>query len=85
MATFDFHKDSKKTIWYRELFCVEADSLEEAKAIAIKMAQNGEYNSSSDWETLYDTVEDLSIEANNGWPTVELFADDDLLWHNLKK
>jgi hypothetical protein len=83
MATFNFNTDEKKTIWYRKYFTIEAETLEEAKAKAIKIEQEGEWIEGADWEQLTDTCEELSVYENGGMPTVELFYnDDDCIWNN---
>ena len=39
----------------------------------------------SEYETLYDTEEELSLEENNGNSTIEVFDDNTLLWANAKE
>ena len=84
METFDFTQDHKKTIWYRQRFSIEAETLEQAKAIAIRMASNDLYIDNDDWDILYDTIETLPPDENSGFCTRELFAENesDSIWHN---
>lgn len=39
----------------------------------------------SNYEMLYDTEEELSLEENNGNPTIEVFDEGTLLWTNIKE
>lgn len=82
MAQFDFHVDEKKTIWYRKYFTIEADTEDEAKAKAVDIHKDGEWIDNADYEQLTDTCENLSVLDNDGWPTEELYMDDDILWDN---
>ena len=84
MATFDFHTDEKRTIWYRKYFTIEAETLEDAKKKAIELEDSNQWIDNCDYETLYDTSEGLPVSENDGWPTKELFAqgEDDKLWDN---
>jgi hypothetical protein len=88
MATFNFNLDSKRTIWYREFFEVEANTEEEAKEIAIKMAKYDEFDSTYHCEVLFDTSEQMSVEDNDNQTTQELYLNDtheELIWDNLNK
>lgn len=82
MAQFDFHTDEKKTIWYRKYFTIEAETIEEAKAKAIEKHRKGDWIEGEEYEQLTDTCEQLSVADNDGWPTEELYLDDDILWDN---
>ena len=39
----------------------------------------------SEYEILYETEEELSLEENNGNPTIEVFDEGTLLWTNIKE
>ena len=84
MEQFDFHQDHKETVWRRQYFTIEAETLEEAKAKALEISKNDLYIDNDNWETLYDTFEGLRPEDNDGWATRELYQDDDLLFSNSK-
>ena len=87
MATFDFYLDQKHTIWYRNTFSIEAETLEEAKAKVIELCNNPTGDSFSDeWETLYDSAEELSVGDNGGQPTEEVYCNEDseMIWDNIK-
>lgn len=88
MATYNFNKDSKRTIWYRESFEVEADTIEQAKEMAIKMAKSENFGPFYECEVLYDTSEDMWPNDNDGMATQELYLNDtheELVWDNAKK
>jgi len=80
---FDFHRDSKHTIWYRSHFSVKAKNREEAINKAIEMMVNFDRDESS--ELLVDTTEAMSPIENGNCPTEELFIaweSGDPLWSN---
>lgn len=78
---FYYYYDEKVTIWRRNHFTIEAESQEEADAMAIE-------NMIEPWEIeidkaeyLSDTDESLSPENNDGNSTIELYSRED--GHNL--
>ena len=75
MERFDFYLDQKHTIWYRNRFSIEAETLEEAKAKVIEMYGKDDLPS-DDWEQLTDTLEGMTPTDNGGEPTDELFTHD---------
>ena len=86
MAEFEFHLDQKHTIWYRNNFVIEAKTLEEAKAKVIGICNtNSSDILSDDWETLFETAEQISPDENGGEPTEELYiagATGEIIWTN---
>jgi hypothetical protein len=85
MAEFEFHLDQKHTIWYRNNFTIEANTLEEAKAKAIEMCNTDTgLLPNDDWDLLHETAEYISPDENNGEATDELYiADTDtIIWTN---
>jgi hypothetical protein len=87
METFDFYLDQKHTIWYRNKFTIEAETLEEAKAKVIEMCNTDSSNlPSDDWDLLHETVEQMSVIDNDGQSTEELYTHDgNMIWDNIKK
>lgn len=82
METFDFYLDTKVTTWYRTPFEIEANSLEEAKELAIKFVKEDEHSNIS-WEHLDDSIEAMPISENDNQSTEELFTySGDMVWHN---
>ena len=79
MRTFDFIVDNKATIWYRENFCIEANSQNEANRIAKKLVINRCTKLSYELDDLieacelgFETVEDMTVAENNGYAVTEL-------------
>lgn len=75
METFDFYLDQKHTIWYRNRFSIEAETLEDAKQKVTEMYGKDDLPS-DDWEQLTDTIEGMTPSDNGGEPTDELFTYD---------
>jgi hypothetical protein len=75
---FDFYIEEKITIWNRLKFCVEAETLDEAKEKA-KFMVTKEREDIEFWDNimLYDTLTELEPEDNEGNPTLELYCDKD--------
>jgi hypothetical protein len=83
--TFNFYLDTKVTTWYRAEFEIEANSLDEAKQLAIQFHDEGNTGSVS-WDEVDGTIENVEIGDNNGEPTEELFTENgDCIWDNTKK
>ena len=83
MATFQFYTDTKVTMWERATFEIEAETRYEAIEMAKKCAKSDNYPSNVDYETLYDTSEELLVNNNNGEATKELYIDnEDMIWTN---
>jgi len=69
---FDFYIDERVMIWNRLKFSVEAETLEEAKDMAIFMVtQDREEIDFYDFELLHDTLTELEIEDNDGNSTMK--------------
>jgi hypothetical protein len=82
---FDFYIDERVMIWNRLKFSVEAETLEEAKDMAIFMVtQDREEIDFYDFELLHDTLTEMEIEDNDGNSTIELYCekDTDLIYEN---
>lgn len=70
---YNFYVDSKMTVWTRDSFQIEAESEEEAKILAKDKFNNDDYYDYAEQETLYDTMEPMYVEENDGQSTKELF------------
>jgi hypothetical protein len=82
---FDFYIDERVMIWNRLKFSVEAETLEEAKDMAIFMVtKDREEIDFYDFELLHDTLTEMEIEDNDGNSTIELYCekDTDLIYEN---
>lgn len=86
MKTYEFYLDSKVTDWYRTPFEIEANSLEEAKELAIKFVEN-DHHCEIPWEQVDCTIEPMSVEENGNQSTEELYYEPvgDMVWDNTKK
>jgi len=74
MDKFEFHIDRKCTIWVREYHQFEAENYEQAERI---IRENFRLSATDNTFTMQDiqheTLEDMAIEENGGWPTAELY------------
>lgn len=82
---FEFYQDVKVSVWVRQYFSVEAESKEEAVKLVEKYAkiEVDECDDDiyiGDYEWLYDTWSNISVEENGGHSTIELY---DLNSHEL--
>jgi len=84
METFNFYLDTKVTTWYRTNFEIDADNLEDARKKAIEMYKSGTL-SEFGWEQICDTIEMMSVKENGGYPTEELFSEDESIFDNTDK
>jgi hypothetical protein len=91
METFDFYIDTKVTDWYRTNFEIEANTIEEAKELAIKFVKDDEHGQIP-WEQIDCTIEPMSVVDNGGQSTEELYYEPDNVvsisvpfWSNTKK
>jgi hypothetical protein len=82
MATFNFELDQKATIWYKTKFQIEAETLEEAKQIAVQKINFQGLEES--WEEIEGTQELIFPNDNDGEPTEELFiqGQENAIWSN---
>ena len=82
MACYKFYQDKKCTVWERTFFTVEADSEEAAIRCAGRLGKGDLYAAEmqedgiaiDESETLYDSMEELSVDDNGDQPTVEIFV-----------
>lgn len=82
MENFYFYLDQKVTTWYRTSFEVKANTIDEAKQIAIGFVKEGK-TSELPWDSIDDTIEVLPLKENGGQPTEELYLDSgDVIWDN---
>jgi hypothetical protein len=88
MEKFEIYLDTKTTIWTRSSNVIEAESLEEATKIAIEKYESGNYfddfDSGCEYEHLYESEEQMSVEENGGNATEELYVEGVLIKTNGK-
>lgn len=74
---FEFNIDKKCTVWIRELHQLDAENYEQAKELILaNFRESATDNTFVCQEIQYDTLEDLYVEKNNGWPTAELLNQE---------
>ena len=71
---FYYYYDEKVTTWRRNHFSIEAESQEEADAMAIEDMIDPWEIEIDEAEYLFDVEEGLSPENNNGNSTIELYS-----------
>lgn len=91
MKEFKFYQDQKVTVWERTYFNVKAEIYEEAlqKIESLKnnsVLDNEKFgNGNLHIELLSDTVQEMSVEDNQGWATIETYDEEgELLFANGK-
>lgn len=92
MKTFDLVLDRKCTIWEREYYKIDAETKEEALELLLKSSTGGmeDYIEFEYSQTIYDTMENMTVEENNGFSTEEISLrkgvakKEELLWQNGK-
>ncbi len=89
MKTFDFYKDEKNTIWVRHQFSIEAESYEQAleKIKEVEGNPAESYEDEMNTEYLYETLESIDPEENEGNATCEIHSEDtnELIYTNETK
>ncbi len=72
--------DYKCTVWRRIHI---PDDKNDKEYILYKLKQGAEpLFTDAEYETLYDTSEDMTVDENGGSSTIELFNGDELLFKN---
>jgi hypothetical protein len=91
LTTFEFYIDTKVTDWYRTPFEIKADTIEEAKELAIKFVK-GDHHGEIPWEQIDCTIEPMSVQDNGNQSTEELYYEPENMvsvsipfWCNTKK
>ena len=78
MKEFHFYIDEKVTIWNRLKFCVEAETIDEAKEKAKYMiVKDREEIDHYDSMYLDDTLEEIEVKDNDDNATLELYCEQD--------
>lgn len=82
MPKYEFRVDKKFTIWGQEFIKIDAatfdKALEIAKLYSEDLEESGQVDS-NDFEYIFDSSEDFSVEENDGQPTIEIYYDPDQL------
>ena len=87
---YRFYKNEKATIWYQDVYLVEAETEEQAQKLFIEACKDGDesYYEEIEFdysEPLFDTCSLISIEDNEGNSTIEVINEEgNLIWQNGK-
>jgi|LakMenEpi03Aug12_release.lakeMendotaPanAssembly.Ray.scaffolds.fasta_scaffold1672588_1 hypothetical protein len=73
---FDFYMDEKVVVWNRQKFSIEAENLDEAKAKVRSMIEEAEDFDPWDSEILYESMDALPVDKNDGKSTIIIFSDN---------
>ena len=85
---YRFYKNEKATIWYQDVYLIEAETEDQAKILFIEACKNNEENDTYEIELdysepMFETFSPLSIKDNNGESTIEILNENqDLIWKN---
>jgi hypothetical protein len=79
---YQFCVDQKHTIWYRSYFTVNAMSYEDATEKVSQMFRD-DVLPTDNWDIIFDTTEEMTLEDNGGASTIEIYTEDgDLVLQN---
>jgi hypothetical protein len=81
LIEFIFNLDQKVTTWMRTEFTIEAETLTEAKELAIKFHLDGE-TEEIEWTQIEGCYEKMDTEENGGESTEELYFNGLLVYTN---
>ena len=88
---YRFYKNEKVTIWYQDLYLVEAEMEEQAQELFIKACKDGDESEYDEIELdysepIFETYSPISIEDNEGNSTIEVIdINGNLIWKNGNK
>lgn len=77
MRTFNMYLDQKVTTWMRTEFNIEAETIEEAKKLAIEKLERGDLDVIG-WDEITESKEIMLPKENDGCATAELYYWDDV-------
>ena len=87
---YRFYKNEMATIWYQDVYLVEAETEEQAQELFIKACEDGdesEYDKVElDYcEPIFETWSPISLEDNEGNSTIEVIdINGNIIWENGK-
>jgi hypothetical protein len=77
METYEFKIDRKLTIWCKEFHEIKATNYDEARRMMIHNFRQGASDNTFTWQELQDeTINDMYVDGNGGWPTAVLLDAD---------
>ena len=87
---YRFYKNEKATIWYQDVYLVEAETKEQAQELFIKACKAGDESEYDEIELdysepLFETWSPISLEDNEGNSTIEIIDENgNLIYKNGK-
>ena len=87
---YRFYKNEKATIWYQDVYLVEAETEEQAQELFIKACKDGDESEYDEVELdysepLFETWSPISLEDNEGLSTIEVIdITGNIIWENGK-
>jgi|GEM_PF-4569062 len=87
---YRFYKNEKATIWYQDVYLVEAETEEQAQELFIKACKDGDESEYDEVELdysepLFETWSPISLEDNEGLSTIEVIdITGNIIWKNGK-
>jgi hypothetical protein len=77
METYKFEIDRKLTIWCKEFHEIKATNYDEARRMMIRNFRQDASDNTFTWQELQDeTINNLYVDGNGGWPTAVLLDAD---------
>ena len=87
---YRFYKNERATIWYQDVYLVEAETEEQAQELFIKACKDGDESEYDEVELdysepLFETWSPISLEDNEGLSTIEVIdITGNIIWENGK-
>ena len=87
---YRFYKNEKATIWYQDVYLIEAETEEQAQELFIKACKDGDESEYDEIELdysepLFETWSPISLKDNKEYSTIEIIdVDGNLIWKNGK-
>ena len=87
---YRFYKNEKATIWYQDVYLVEAETEEQAQELFTKACKDGDESEYDEIELdysepIFETYSPISIEDNEGHSTIEIIdINGNIIYENGK-
>ena len=87
---YRFYKNEKATIWYQDVYLVEAETEEQAQELFIKACKDGDESEYDEIELdysepIFETYSPIPLDDNEGNSTIEVIdINGNIIWENGK-
>ena len=87
---YRFYKNERATIWYQDVYLVEAETEEQAQELFIKACKDGDESEYDEIELdysepLFETWSPISLKDNKEYSTIEIIDNNgNVIWENGK-